>query len=53
MERLIKLLKWLLSAFLKQKTAIPTASESGGVPETPGPDRGSDGGKSPGRLEWG
>ena len=47
MEKLVEFLKWLLSTFLKQKTAIPTVHELEGVPETPGPNQGSDGGSKP------
>jgi len=37
MEKLVEFLKWLLSAFLKQKTATPTVPEPKGAPETLGP----------------
>ena len=47
MEKLVEFLKWLLSAFLKQKTATPTVPEPEGVPETPGPNQGGDGGAKP------
>jgi len=47
MEKLVEFLKWLLSAFLKQKTATPTVPEPEGVPETPGPNQGGDGGPKP------
>ena len=47
MEKLIEFLKWLLSIFLKQKTAIPMIPEPKGAPEASEPNQGSDGGPKP------
>ena len=47
MKKLLEFLKWLLSIFLKQETAIPMIHEPKGAPETPEPNQGSDGWPKP------